>query len=110
MGSFFQGWLIAAESAETGVQATSGTAALIASFAPFAIVLAVFYFFIIRPQQQQQKQRDAMLSALEKGDKIITTGGIYGEIVELRDDSCVIRVADKVQLKITRSAVAKVID
>lgn len=110
MGSLFQSWLMAAESAEAEVPAASGTAALIASIAPFAIVLAVFYFFIIRPQQQQQKQRDAMLSALEKGDKVITTGGIYGEIVELRDDTCVIRVADKVQLKITRSAVSRVID
>jgi len=108
MQSLFQSWLTATNGTEA--QQVSGLAALIASFAPFAIVLLVFYFFIIRPQQQQQKAREAMLSALEKGDKIITTGGIYGEIVELRDDTCIIKVADKVQLKITRSAVAKVID
>jgi preprotein translocase subunit YajC len=85
-------------------------AALIFSMAPFLVVLAVFYFFIIRPQQQQQKDRNMMLSALEKGDKVVTTGGIYGEIVELRDDTLILKVADKVQLKMTRGSVAKVID
>lgn len=109
MHSLFQTWLMATNGT-TEPQQVGGVAALIASILPFALVLAVFYFFIIRPQQQQQKARDAMLNALEKGDKVVTTGGIYGEIIELRDDTCILKVADKVQLKVTRSAVAKVID
>jgi preprotein translocase subunit YajC len=108
MSSFFAGWLTAQNGAET--PAAGGVAALILSMAPFLVVLAVFYFFIIRPQQQQQKDRNMMLSALEKGDKVVTTGGIYGEIVELRDDTLILKVADKVQLKMTRGSVAKVID
>lgn len=109
MHSLFQSWLMATNGT-TEPQQVSGLAALIASILPFAVVLGVFYFFIIRPQQQQQKAREAMLDALEKGDKVVTTGGIYGEIVELRDETMILKVADKVQLKMTRSAVAKVID
>lgn len=108
MGSLLTSWLTAQNGTEA--PAVGGTAALIASIAPFLVVLAVFYFFIIRPQQQQQKERGAMLGALEKGDKVVTTGGIYGEIVELREDTLMLKVADKVQLKMTRSAVSKVID
>ena len=59
-------------------------------------MLAVFYFFVIRPQQQQQKERNTMLSALEKGDKVVTTGGIYGRSLNSRDDTLILKVADKI--------------
>lgn len=108
MSSFFASWLTAQNGAET--EAAGGLAALIVSMSPFLVMLAVLYFFIMRPQQQQQKERNMMLSALEKGDKVVTTGGIYGEIVELRDDTLILKVADKVQLKMTRSSISKVID
>ena len=108
MSSFFASWLTAQNGAEA--QAPGGLAALIVTAAPFLVMLAVFYLFVIRPQQQHQKERNTMLSALEKGDKVVTTGGIYGEIVELRDDTLILKVADRVQLKMTRGSVSKVID
>jgi preprotein translocase subunit YajC len=70
--------------------------------------MALFWFLIIRPQQKQQKQRQAMLSALKKGDSIITIGGLHGQIVELTDDTVVLQVADKVQVTFNRSAIANV--
>lgn len=69
---------------------------------------AIFYFLMIAPQRKQQKQRQAMLGSLKKGDKVITVGGLHGEIVDLDDDDVRLKVADKVELKFSRSSVQKV--
>ena len=67
---------------------------LLASLAPFALIFLVFYFLLIRPQQKKAKEHKAMLAALKKGDAIITAGGIYGRIVETRDDLVVIDLGE----------------
>ena len=82
---------------------------LLSLFMPFIIMLAVFYVFLIRPQQKQQKERQNMLNALKKGDKVVTIGGIHGEITALKDDVITLRVADKVEIRISRSGVGRVI-
>ena len=69
---------------------------------------AIFYFLMIAPQRKQQKQRQAMLSSLKKGDKVITMGGLHGEIVDIDDDDVRLKVADKVELKFSRGSVSKV--
>lgn len=58
------------------------------------VIFAIFYFLIIRPQQQEAKRLKAMLSALKKGDKVITVGGIYGVIVDLKDDTVILDLGD----------------
>ncbi|NLM55761.1 MAG: preprotein translocase subunit YajC [Firmicutes bacterium] len=78
-------------------------------FMPFIVVLVVFYFMLIRPQQKQQKQRKAMLDALKKGDRIVTIGGIYGEITALKEDYVTVKVADKVEIKVSRSGINSVL-
>ncbi|HHT90184.1 MAG TPA: preprotein translocase subunit YajC [Firmicutes bacterium] len=75
---------------------------------PFLIVGVLFYFMIIRPQQKQQKERKAMLDALKKGDHIVTVGGIYGELVALKEDYVTLKVADKVEIKVSRSGISSV--
>ncbi len=67
---------------------------LLASLAPFALIFLVFYFLLIRPQQKKAKDHKNMLAALKKGDAIITAGGIYGRIVETRDDLVVIDLGE----------------
>ncbi|HBF39042.1 MAG TPA: preprotein translocase subunit YajC [Firmicutes bacterium] len=69
---------------------------------------AIFYFLMIAPQRKQQKQRQAMLGNLKKGDKVITAGGLHGEIVEIDDEDVRLKVADKIELKFSRSSVSKV--
>lgn len=81
---------------------------VLAMFLPFIIMLVVFYVFIIRPQQKQQKERQNMLNSLKKGDKVVTVGGIYGEISAIKDDELSLRVADKVEIRISRSGVGRV--
>lgn len=78
------------------------------SLIPFIAVLAVMYFIMIRPQQQQQKRRRAMLSELKKGDKVVTVGGIHGEITAVDEDDVTLRISEKVEIRLTRSGVGRV--
>ncbi|NLP17729.1 MAG: preprotein translocase subunit YajC [Firmicutes bacterium] len=77
----------------------------LAGFLPVIVILAVFYFFMIRPQQKQRKERAEMLDSLNKGDKIVTIGGIYGTLIDVKEDTIKLRVADKVELTMSRESV-----
>jgi preprotein translocase subunit YajC len=74
---------------------------------PFILIFVIMYFLMIRPQAKKQKQRQKMIEALQKGDNVITTGGIHGKIVNIADDgkTLVVKVDDNVKLNIDRSAV-----
>ena len=73
---------------------------------PLILIFFIMYFFMIRPQVKKQKAHQAMLQSLKKGDKIITTGGIYGKIVNIKDRSFVIQVSENTRIEITKNAVA----
>jgi preprotein translocase subunit YajC len=75
------------------------------SFLPFALILAIFYFLILMPMQRRQKKVQEFQSALKVGDKIVTTGGIYGQITRVNDKSVQLQVADKVRIEIARASV-----
>lgn len=75
------------------------------SFLPFAIILGIFYFLILMPMQRRQKKVQEFQAALKVGDKIITTGGIYGQITRVNDKSIQLQVADKVRIEIARASV-----
>lgn len=77
------------------------------SLLPVVAIFAIFYFLVIRPQQQEQKKHEQMLAALRKGDRVLTTGGVYGVITSLRGADLELKVADNVKLLVARSAVAK---
>ncbi|HHV63319.1 MAG TPA: preprotein translocase subunit YajC [Firmicutes bacterium] len=81
----------------------------IAALLPFVFMFAIFYFLLIRPQQIQQKKRKEMLANLRKGNQVITVGGIYGEIVDVKDDALMLKIADKVTIRTTRAAVGTVL-
>ena len=76
---------------------------------PIAAIFVIFYFLLIRPQQQQQKAQEKMLEDLKKGDKILTTGGLYGTIVGIKGDDLEVRFAENVKLTLARAAVSKVV-
>lgn len=73
-----------------------------------AALLAIFWFLLIRPQRQQQKQHEQLLKGLKRGDEIVTTGGIVGRIVHLKDDRLTIESGDS-RLIIERERVAKIL-
>lgn len=73
---------------------------------PFVLIIVVFYFFMIRPQMKRQKELKKFREALKKGDKVITTGGIYGVVSEIKgDNSVVVEIADNVKVKIDKAAI-----
>lgn len=73
---------------------------------PLLFIFAIFYFLLILPAQRQRKRQQQMLGALKNGDKVITSGGIYGTIVGLRGDVVQLRIADQVRIEVARSAIA----
>ena len=72
---------------------------------PFVLVLGIFYFVILLPMKKKQQKVQAFLAALKVGDRVVTSGGIYGTITRVGDDSVQVQVADKVRLEISRNAV-----
>ncbi len=66
----------------------------------------IFYFLLIKPQRQQAKKRQEMLDSLKVGDKVVTTGGIYGEITEIKDKSLRVKIAKDVVLRMDRSGIS----
>jgi preprotein translocase subunit YajC len=77
-----------------------------ASFLPLILIFVVFYFLLIRPQQKQAKQHRAFLNDLKKGNKVITKGGVFGEITNLTDNVLTLEIADNVRIKVARDAIA----
>jgi preprotein translocase subunit YajC len=86
-----------------------GGAGVIGNVVLFGSIILIFYFMIIRPQQKRQKERQAMIEAMKKGDKIITAGGIHGTIVGIEDKVVLVQIADNVKVKIERSSIGNMI-
>ena len=101
MGNFFSIYFMAQPAGATG-----GSNPLV-TFLPLILVFVVFYFFMIRPQMKKQKELTNYRNSLAKGDKIITTGGIYGRVVEVKDNVVIIDVGGDVKLKVDKSALLK---
>ncbi len=85
-----------------GGQAGGGFAA----FVPLLLMVVIFYFLLIRPQQKKQKEHRSMLSSLQKGDVIVTQGGLQGKVVGLTDTVATIEIAEKVRVKVQRGYIA----
>jgi preprotein translocase subunit YajC len=75
-------------------------------FLPLILIMVIFYFLMIMPAQRRQKKVNEMLKNLKNGDKVVTTGGIYGTIVGLEDDAIQLRIAEQVKIKVSRNAIA----
>jgi preprotein translocase subunit YajC len=88
--------------------AASGPGSMVTSLLPFAAIIAIFYFLIIRPQNKKQKETQRMLSALKKGDKIVTIGGIRGTIQNIKESSVIVKVDKNTEIEFNRSAISGV--
>jgi preprotein translocase subunit YajC len=77
------------------------------SLMPIALIFIIFYFLLIRPQKRAQQDHAKMLTALSKNDEVITSGGIYGTIVNIQDDVVTLRVDDNTRIKIQKSSISK---
>lgn len=76
------------------------------SFLPLLLIIVVFYFFFIRPQMKRSKEQKKFKESLQKGQKIITIGGIHGRIVEIQESTVTIEVENSVRLRVEKTAIA----
>lgn len=91
-------------------QGASGgsTGSTILSFIPFVLIFVIFYFLLILPQQKRQKKLKAMLEALKKGDKVVTSSGIWGTITNLGKETVTLQIADNTKIKVQRDHISRV--
>lgn len=87
-----------------------GSGAVVTQLLFFAAIFAIFYFLLIRPQQRQKRERERMLAALKRGDRVVTTGGLHGTITQIGEHTVILRVTDQVKLEFDRSAVGRVVE
>ena len=89
--------------------AAAGSGSMLMSVLPFGLIILIFYFFIIRPQNKKQKETEKMLSALKKGDKVVTVGGIHGVISSTKEKTVIVKVDDNAKIEFSRNAIATVV-
>ncbi len=82
---------------------------MVSTIIMFGAIFLIFYFMIIRPQQKKAKDRDKLLSNLEKGDKVVTSGGIHGIIAGIDEKTLLLQISDNLKVKVDRSAINQVI-
>ena len=78
------------------------------AFVPLILMFAIFYFLLIRPQQKKAKAHRALLSAIKKGDRVVSSGGLHGTVTGLTDDVVTMEIAPKVRVKVSRGSIAGV--
>tara|TARA_B100000902_G_C27300041_1_gene912272 strand:- start:2059 stop:2370 length:312 start_codon:yes stop_codon:yes gene_type:complete len=79
----------------------------IASFLPFILIMIVIYFFMIRPQINKQKAEEEFQNKLQKGNKVITIGGIHGKIVGIKESKIILEISEKTQIVIDRQSISR---
>jgi preprotein translocase subunit YajC len=88
-----------------------GGASPLLQLMPFVLIFLIFYFLLIRPQQRQQKEREAMLRSLERGDEVVTAGGVHGVITGIADDVLTVEIAalkgERVRVKVDRARIER---
>jgi preprotein translocase subunit YajC len=89
--------------------AVDPTIAMLVQFGPMILIFLIIYFLMIRPQQQRQKQVSQMLGALKKGDRVLTSAGIYGTVVGVDEGKAVLRIAEDVKVEFAKSAIVQVV-
>ncbi len=88
---------------------SGGGGGMISTLVMFGAIFLIFYFMIIRPQQKRNKEREKLLSGVQKGDKVITSSGIHGIVAGLEDTTVLIQVSENVKMKFEKSAISNIV-
>ena len=87
-----------------------GGGSMILTLLPFALIFFIFYFLVIRPQSKRQKALVAMIDSLKQGDRVLTSGGLYGTVMAMKDNIAVLKIADQVKIEVAKSAITAVVE
>ena len=90
-------------------QAAAQQPSILASFIPLILIFLIFYFLLIRPQQKKQKEHKILLDSIQRGDEILSSGGILGKVIKVDNDKLTVEISKGVNVTIIRSTVADVI-
>ena len=93
----------------SGTTGTASASSPLVGFMPLILMMVIFYFLLIRPQQKRQKEHANMIANVKKNDEVITTGGVYGTIVGVKDKTFVLRVDENVKIEIQKGAVSQIV-
>lgn len=104
----FEGIAWAMAPSQPGAGSSGGPGSMLTGFLPLIIIFVIFYFLLIRPQQKRAKDHKAMLASLKKGDKVVTSGGIYGLVESVTDNTVVVKIAENVKVKFGKGYIASV--
>jgi preprotein translocase subunit YajC len=96
--------------APQGGTGAGGGGSMVSTIVMFGAIFLIFYFMIIRPQQKRAKEREKLLSSVEKGDKVVTSGGVHGTVAGVEEKTILLQVTENVKLKIERSAIATILN
>lgn len=88
---------------------SAGSGSLLMTVLPLGLIFVIFYFFLIRPQNKKQKETEKMISALKKGDRVVTIGGIHGVVSATKEKVVIVKVDDATKMEFSRSAIANVV-
>lgn len=110
--------VLTASASWAGITAANSPAPLLAqaagggliAFLPLVLIMVIFYVLLILPAQKRQKKTAQMQQALKNGDRVLTSGGIYGTIAGLEETAVMIRVAEQVKLRVARSAITEILE
>lgn len=91
-------------------QGGSGGGSMMSTVIMFGAIFLIFYFMIIRPQQKRAKEREKFLSNIQKGDKVVTSGGMHATVIGIEEKTVLLQVSDNVKMKFDRSAIANVLN
>ena len=104
-------WIFMLAQADAPVAPTTEGPPGFMKWAPFVLILVVFYFILFRPRSKEQKHRRQMLSSMKKNDRVMTIGGVVGTVVQVRDDEVVVKVDESANVKLTfiRGSIQKIL-
>ena len=102
--------LSASAFAQTAAPGAGNSAGFMGSVLPMMIIMfAIIYFLMIRPEQKKQKQRQKMMTELKKGDRILTIGGIFGTVGNVKDNTIMVKIAENTVVELRKGAIAEVV-
>ncbi len=78
------------------------------SFLPFLLIIVIFYFLILRPQSKRQKELQKMIQAIKRGDRVVTSGGIFGEVADVKETTVMLRISENVKVEFTKQSIVGV--
>jgi preprotein translocase subunit YajC len=102
-------WSLVSLLAQCAPQGEGGQGSPLSGLWMIALIFVIFYFLLIRPQQKKQKQHQKMLEGITKGDKVVTSGGMYGTVVGVKDNVVVLKIAENVKVEFSKASISHVV-